>query len=209
LACGFAAAAGDIIVMLDADGSTDPNEIPQFIDALLDGSDFAKGSRYTHGGSSLDITPLRAAGNRGLALAVNLLFRTRYTDLCYGYNAFWRHCLPYMSVTCDGFEVETLIHVRIARAGLMVTEVGSVEHPRLHGESKLNAVSDGLRVLRTIVRERARQHGHGRHHEAWRPSFRELAVGDDMPEHGAARHDGGHSHGGLTELSPSVGAARP
>jgi glycosyltransferase involved in cell wall biosynthesis len=215
LACGFAAAEGDIIVMLDADGSTDPNEIPQFVDALLDGSDFAKGSRYAHGGSSLDITPLRAAGNKGLAVAVNLLFRTRYTDLCYGYNAFWRHCLPYMSVTCDGFEVETLIHVRIARAGLTVTEVGSVEHPRLHGESKLNAVSDGIRVLRTIVRERARQHGRG-HHDAWRPSFRELAPGDAVPrfEHmrgeGGSRHDV-HRHGAVarSELSPSVGSARP
>ena len=111
-----------------------------------------------------------------LAVAVNVLFRTRYTDLCYGYNAFWRHCLPYMNVTCDGFEVETLIHVRIARAGLTVTEVGSVEHPRLHGESKLNARQRrDLRVLRTIVRERARQHRGARTHDAWRPSFRELA----------------------------------
>src|SRR5665213_446155 len=213
LACGFAAAEGDIIVMLDADGSTDPNEIAQFVDALLDGSDFAKGSRYAYGGSSLDITRLRAAGNKGLALAVNVLFRTRYTDLCYGYNAFWRHCLPYMSVTCDGFEVETLIHVRIARAGLTVTEVGSVAHPRLHGESKLNALRDGIRVLRTIVRERARQHRAGRHHEGWRPSFRELAVGEGVPSitysaDGVSRHDG-HGAGALTELSPSVGAAGP
>jgi glycosyltransferase involved in cell wall biosynthesis len=213
LACGFAAAAGDIIVMLDADGSTDPNEIPQFVAALLNGNDFAKGSRYTGGGSSLDITPLRAVGNRVLATAVNVLFRTRYTDLCYGYNAFWRHCLPYMSVTCDGFEVETLIHVRIARAGLSVAEVGSVEHPRLYGESNLNALRDGLRVLRTIARERVRQHRNGRHQEGWRPSFRELAPGSSvtsLSRHGDARHHGhAHGAGALTELSPSVGAARP
>jgi glycosyltransferase involved in cell wall biosynthesis len=216
LACGFAAASGDIIVMLDADGSTDPKEIPQFVAALLEGNDFAKGSRYTEGGSSLDITRLRAAGNKALAFAVNVLFRTRYTDLCYGYNAFWRHCLPYMDVTCDGFEVETLIHVRIARAGLAVAEVGSVEHPRLHGESKLNALSDGARVLRTIVRERAR---HGRSerysHDAWRPSYRELAPGTGVAvslasADAANRHDvHGHMAATLTELSPSVSAARP
>ena len=46
LACGFAAATGDIIVMLDADGSTDPAEIPLFVAALLAGNDFAKGSRF-------------------------------------------------------------------------------------------------------------------------------------------------------------------
>ena len=157
LACGFAIAAGDIIVMLDADGSTDPAEIPQFVSVLLAGSDFAKGSRFTDGGHSHDISPIRAAGNRALGATVNLLYRTDFTDLCYGYNAFWRHCLPYMGVaSCDGFEVEALITVRLARSGLVITEVPSVEHARLHGESKLRVMRDGSRVLRTILTERAR-----------------------------------------------------
>jgi glycosyltransferase involved in cell wall biosynthesis len=156
LACGFAAATGDIIVMLDADGSTDPAEIPRFVDALLAGNDFAKGSRFAPGGGSTDITPTRRAGNRALNLLVNVLFRTRYTDLCYGYNAFWRHCLPHIEVTCAGFDVEALINVRAAGAGLSVVEVASVERERLFGESKLHATRDGLRILRTIVRERAR-----------------------------------------------------
>jgi glycosyltransferase involved in cell wall biosynthesis len=156
LACGFAAASGDIIVMLDADGSTDPAEIPRFVEALLDGADFAKGSRYAPGGHSYDITATRALGNRVLSGTVNLLFRTSYTDLCYGYNAFWRHCLPHLDVTCDGFEVETLINVRLVGSGLRVTEVASVEHPRLYGTSKLRTARDGLRVLRTIVVERLR-----------------------------------------------------
>jgi len=157
LACGFAAAAGDIIVMLDGDGSTDPAEIPRFIEVLLAGNDFAKGSRFAPGGSSADITGVRRLGNRALSALVNVLFGTRYTDLCYGYNAFWRHCLASMDVTCDGFEVETLINVRVARAGLRVTEVPSVEHERLFGESKLHAARDGLRVLRTILTERLRR----------------------------------------------------
>src|ERR1700674_1854904 len=88
LACGFAAASGDIIVMLDADGSTDPAEIPMFVEALMAGHDFAKGSRFAPGGDSADITGLRRLGNRALSLLVNVLFRTRYSDLCYGYNAF-------------------------------------------------------------------------------------------------------------------------
>jgi hypothetical protein len=56
----------------------------------------------------------------------------------------------------DGFEVETLINVRIAMAGLKVSEVASFEERRIHGVSNLNAVSDGVRVLRTIARERRR-----------------------------------------------------
>jgi glycosyltransferase involved in cell wall biosynthesis len=146
--------ATGIIVMLDADGSTDPAEIPQFIDRLHEGADFAKGSRFMDGGSSTDITPLRAAGNRMLNAAVNRLYGTHYTDLCYGYNAFWSDVLETINIDCDGFEVETLINVRIAKAGLRVAEVPSAEEERLFGVSKLNPVRDGLRVLRTIVSER-------------------------------------------------------
>jgi glycosyltransferase involved in cell wall biosynthesis len=197
LACGFAAASGDIIVMLDGDASNDPGEIPQFIEALLGGHDFAKGSRFAAGGASTDITPVRAAGNRVLGFAVNVLFRTRYTDLCYGYNAFWRHCLPHMHVTCDGFEVETLINVRVARAGLAVAEVASIEHPRLFGESKLSVVRDGIRILKMIVRERAFAR-HATHGEGWQPSFHELPpCADGAPvaaRQARARGEDRHKH---------------
>jgi len=177
LACGFAAATGDIIAMLDADGSTDPAEIPRFVDALLDGSDFAKGSRYLTGGGSSDITHIRSFGNRALGAIVNVLFRTRYTDLCYGYNAFWADCLPHMQVDCAGFEVETLINVRVARAGLSVTEIPSIEHERLNGVSNLNAVRDGFRILRTILAERIRVRTSRKDPDAWRPEFAELSAG--------------------------------
>ncbi len=175
LACGFAAAQGSIIVMLDADGSTDPAEIDAFVAPLLAGHDFVKGSRFLGAGDSEDITGIRRAGNRVLLALLNVLYGTRYTDLCYGYNAFWRSCLPHMSVNCDGFEVETLITARVARAGLSVVEVPSVEHERLHGVSNLNAVPDGMRVLRTILRERIRRVG-GRRWDgnSWQPTFREF-----------------------------------
>jgi glycosyltransferase involved in cell wall biosynthesis len=153
LACGFAAARGDVIVMLDADGSAKPEEIPRFIETLRRGADFAKGSRFTPGGGSADITALRKSGNIALVWLVNALFRTRYTDLCYGYNAFWTRCLPRLDVDCDGFEVETLLNIRAARSGLKVTEVPSFERGRLNGLSNLNAWSDGIRVLRTVLSE--------------------------------------------------------
>jgi glycosyltransferase involved in cell wall biosynthesis len=153
MADGFAACTGDIIVMLDADGSTDAAEIPRFVSALCNGADFVKGSRFAQGGSSADITLARGLGNHVLRTIVNVLYGTSYTDLCYGYNAFWARCLPYMRVDCDGFEVETLINVRIAKAGLIVHEVPSYENVRLHGTSNLRALPDGSRVLRTIMRE--------------------------------------------------------
>lgn len=156
LACGFAAARGEIIVMLDADGSTDPAEIPRYLDCLFEGADFAKGSRFTGSGGSADITPWRRAGNWALNWAVNTLFGTEYTDLCYGYNAFWTEAVRTLNICCDGFEVETLMNVRAAKAGLTVREVPSLEHERIHGTSKLHPIRDGLRILRTVLRERLR-----------------------------------------------------
>jgi glycosyltransferase involved in cell wall biosynthesis len=100
MACGFAAVTGDIVVMLDADGSADPREIERYVDALVAGADFAKGSRFVEGGGSDDITRMRAWGNRWLNRIVNTLYGTSYTDLCYGYNAFWSYCLPSLSSRC-------------------------------------------------------------------------------------------------------------
>ena len=172
VACGCAAATGDVIVMLDADGSADPREIPRFVHALLAGADFALGSRFSAGGGSRDITRLRQLGNRALVALVNVRYGTKYSDLCYGFNAFWRRHLPALELDAvtapppegdcrlwgDGFEIETLMRLRVAAAGLVTTEVPSFEYPRIHGVSNLHAVSDGLRVLRTIVTERRAPH---------------------------------------------------
>jgi glycosyltransferase involved in cell wall biosynthesis len=170
LAAGFARATGDIVVMFDADGSADPAEITRFVDALKAGADFAKGTRNIAGGGSADITPVRRLGNAFLNGVFNTGFRTRFTDLCYGYNAFWADLIPLLDLPDhdlvtpagspmlwgDGFEIETLINCRFAGAGLTIAEVPSVERARLHGHSNLHAVSDGLRVLRTLRTERAR-----------------------------------------------------
>jgi glycosyltransferase involved in cell wall biosynthesis len=153
LATGFRAATGDIIVMLDADGSTDPAEIPRFVAILLTGADFAKGTRFVAGGGSEDITNIRRLGNRVLSGMVNAFWKANYSDLCYGYNAFWARCLRDIVPDCDGFEVETLMNIRVAKANLKVVEVPSFEACRRHGMSNLNARRDGMRVLRTIISE--------------------------------------------------------
>jgi glycosyltransferase involved in cell wall biosynthesis len=158
LACGFAACRGDVIVTLDADGSADPKEIPAFVGALLAGADFAKGTRAIQGGGSHDMTLLRKLGNRGLTHLANVLHGTHYSDLCYGYNAFWHACLPALNVDIDGFEVETLLNLRAAKSGLRVAEVASFELARIHGRSNLRTFNDGWRVLGTILREWVPKH---------------------------------------------------
>jgi hypothetical protein len=166
---GFAAVTGNLVVMLDADGSADPAEIPRFVEALEDGADFAKGSRFLPGGGSADITRLRSLGNTFLSGSANLLHGTHFTDLCYGYNAFWARCLPFISLDVPGFEVETLINLRIAGAGMKIKEVPSYEADRIHGQSNLNTFRDGFRVLGTILSEARRRRSIQRERPATEP----------------------------------------
>jgi glycosyltransferase involved in cell wall biosynthesis len=154
LMAGFAAATGDIIVTIDADGSTNGAEIVQFVGALVAGADFAKGSRFSGSGRSDDITTVRRFGNRVLNILVNRMFRTQFTDLCYGYNAFWARHLDALQINCAGFEIETLMNIRAAKAGLMIHEIPSHERRRIFGASNLRAFRDGWRILKVIIQER-------------------------------------------------------
>lgn len=156
LRSGFAAATGDIIAMLDADGSTDPAELPFFIGALLAGADFAKGSRFLQGGGTSDMPLYRKLGNQAFVLGVRLLFGGKYSDLCYGYNAFWSWVVELLELDGDGFEIETIMNVRALRAGLRVAEVPSFEAERVNGIGRLRTIPDGWRVLKAIVREMLR-----------------------------------------------------
>jgi hypothetical protein len=128
---------------------------------------------------------MRRVGNATLTRIVNSLFGTRYTDLCYGYNAFWRRHVPILDVDCDGFEVETLLHLRAVKAGLRVVEVPSYEHSRIHGASNLRIVRDGAHVLGTILRERFRRPAgrSGRGQEALKraPAIESVAEAPDRP----------------------------
>jgi len=154
LLAGAEVAAGDILVQVDADGSEDPREINGFVGALLAGADYAKGSRFIQGGGTSDMPPLRKWGNWVLVALVRVLFPgTKFTDLCYGYNAYWKRVAPLL-LDAQGFEIETVMNLRAVRAGLRIHEVPSFEAERIHGEGKLLTFPDGWRVLRAIVRER-------------------------------------------------------
>jgi glycosyltransferase involved in cell wall biosynthesis len=154
LRAGFEAARGEIIVMLDADGSMSPREIDSFLSELVRGADLVKGSRQLPGGGSADLTPVRAAGNWVMSTMFNRLFDASHTDLCYGYMAFWNRNLDVLMPECTGFEVETWMCVSAQRAGLRVVEVPSQEGRRIYGRSNLRTVRDGIRVLHILVGER-------------------------------------------------------
>jgi glycosyltransferase involved in cell wall biosynthesis len=154
LRAGFAAATGDYVVMLDADGSMDPGEIERFVAALDGGADMVKGSRFLPAAGTSDMTGVRRAGNGALLVLLNMLYGSRFTDLCYGFCAFRRTALARLGLRSDGFEIETEIVVRAIRSRIAVVEVPSFESPRRFGTSNLSVWRDGWRVLRTLLRAR-------------------------------------------------------
>jgi glycosyltransferase involved in cell wall biosynthesis len=153
LRTGLLCASGDIIVTLDADGSTDPAEIPAFVGTLLAGADFAKGSRFLQGAGSTDMTRVRRIGNWGFAVLANALFRTRFSDLTYGYNAVWAHNRWALALEIDGWPHEIISNIRVARSGLRVVEVASFEHLRVAGTAKLRLMPAAAAILKSIFDE--------------------------------------------------------
>ncbi|MGH2771543.1 MAG: glycosyltransferase family 2 protein [Actinomycetota bacterium] len=153
LRSGFSAATGDVIVMIDADGSMDPAEIERYVNMIESGDyDVVKGSRRIEGGGSTDLTAVRSIGNRCLLALANLLYGCRFTELCYGFMGFKRSSLKPLDLKADGFEIETEIVVNAVRAGLKIGEVPSSEAPRSNGCSNLHPIRDGLRILRVLLR---------------------------------------------------------
>jgi hypothetical protein len=176
LVCGFAASSGDIVVTLHADGSTDPGEIPRYVEALRAGAEVAHGSRYRDGGRDLAARRLDRLGNAVLCWLVNVLFGTRFTDLGCGYIACWRGLLPTLdlpaadlaglprgrTVRGDGPEIEPLINIRMAAQGLRVVEVASVGYPPIHGERPRRPLRRLLGTLRILISEHRRRRRLGR-----------------------------------------------
>ncbi len=150
---GFKKATGDLIIMMDADGSHDPREIPRLLEPVLDGYDVAKGSRLLRGGGSADLTPFRALGNKVFVTMVNMLYGANYTDLCYGYRAFKREALEKIYCRAAGFEIETEQSILMQKAGLRIKEVPSFEERRKNGKSNLNSFRDGWKIFKLILRE--------------------------------------------------------
>jgi glycosyltransferase involved in cell wall biosynthesis len=153
---GVMESRGDIVLTLDADGETDPTDSERFIEPLLHGFDFVKGTRLAKGRPA-SMSFHRWLGNRILASTCNVLHGTRYTDVCSGYNAFWKRVFVTLNLRLDSFEMEQEMLVRIARSGLKVAEVFHRDGGRIAGASKISIAKQGLIDLWIIVRERFRR----------------------------------------------------
>jgi glycosyltransferase involved in cell wall biosynthesis len=154
---GITQASGDIVVTLDADGATDPNAIMTFLEPLFNGYDFAKGSRFIIS-SPENKAMYRIFGNLLIAAIFNVLYGAHFTDVCSGFNAFWKKKIQHIDFDfADSYEDEPLLIAKSKKAGLKIVEVGHVDLGRVYGESKAPSWRQGFKAVKSLCRERLRQ----------------------------------------------------
>ncbi len=132
----------DVMVMLDADNTYDPDEIPQMILPILLGkSDVVMGSREekTH-----------RTGNKLLSTAASLAFKHNIKDLCTGFWAFNEKAIRTLKIDADGFDLESDLFAKVNKAGLKLVGV-PISYRRRIGVSKLK-IKDAFVILGRIIR---------------------------------------------------------
>lgn len=152
---GFQHAQGDIIITIDADGSHKPKEIPDLLNPLFSGTDIVAGSRFL--GSGKDHTSrLHVFGNYLINTTIMVLTRKSITDSQTGLRAFKRDFLQKTSLESKGYEIETEITVKSLKNGFKLKEVPVSCEKRKYNISRLRIMSDGFRILKTILKSAVR-----------------------------------------------------
>lgn len=138
---GLDRATGEIIVIMDADGSHDPAHIPLLVDPIIRGeADLVVGSRIRGGSDELhgDFTQfLRNIGGGLITMAINYRWNVRLTDVLNGFRAIRRESLWRLRLRANDFDIEQHMVVEALKRGLRVHEVPAHESVRQWGRSKL------------------------------------------------------------------------
>ncbi|MDD5585077.1 MAG: glycosyltransferase family 2 protein [Candidatus Omnitrophica bacterium] len=154
LITGLLKSRGEIIIMLDGDGSHDPVDFRNFIDAIEKGAHLVIGSRAK--GGSDEYESLRLFGNALLTLLVNFIFKTSLTDSLNGYKAMRRESIDAYRYRSSGFEIEIEFLYHTLRQNWIISEISSHEHKRMVSTMKARTFTDGFRFLIAIIKWGAR-----------------------------------------------------
>jgi glycosyltransferase involved in cell wall biosynthesis len=154
---GFDAAHGDVLVILDADMTVAPEDLPLFFQALVRGEGrFANGTRFLHPMETGAMRRANSLGNRAFTVVLSWLMGSRLTDTLCGTKAFFRSDWPAISAARSLFgghdrwgDFDLLLGA--ARAGLTIVEVPVRYGARTAGESKMRPMRDGLALVRTCL----------------------------------------------------------
>ena len=148
---GIDVARGEIIIIMDADGSHNPGDIPKLVDKIERGNGFVLASRYAPGGRSDGETWVHWFGNRMFTWLTNTLHGTSVTDSLYLFTAITREGYKKLNLKCTNYDLGIELLIKAHRAGLKFAEVPSIEDTRLTRKS-VNTFYDGFKILKIILK---------------------------------------------------------
>jgi len=150
---GVQHAQGDILILMNGDGSQDPKYIPDFLKKIQEGYKVVFASRYLKGAGSADDTLLTLVGNKVFTFLTNLLCGTGISDSLFMYAAIERDVFKSIDLNYWNFEFCVAVPIRVHKKGYIFAEIPTFELKRLHGTKKVHAFFHGLRILWVIIRE--------------------------------------------------------
>ncbi len=160
----FATATGDLLCIVDADGSHNWRDLPRLRATINEGYDYVLASRYCGQfqyrgfgrwpwSTSNDDTMLHEFGNLSIVFLAKLLHGYPLSDVMMGLQMWRRSILEVIELEEESQAFEAEFKLRVYHAGFKMAELSSIEHPRIGGEAKLNAWTDGLATARVLFRE--------------------------------------------------------
>lgn len=143
----------DVYIMADGDDTYPADAAPAMAQKILEGYDMVIGDRLSSTYFEENKRPFHNLGNSLVRDSINFFFKADVKDIMTGYRAFSYHFVKTYPILSTGFEVETEMTIHSLDKNLKLYEMPIQYRDRPEGsESKLNTISDGIRVLSTIAR---------------------------------------------------------
>lgn len=147
-------AQGDLLIEFQPDGNSLSENVPRIVEKLKEGYDLVVGSRYIGGAKSYDDDALTRIGNRIFTSLTNILFGSTYSDALIGFRGFRRDAYKKLHMTADGLEWSIQLPIQFAKHRMKIVDIPADEPRRIGGVRKMRPFRTGLRILRTLLKER-------------------------------------------------------
>ncbi|MDH5689841.1 MAG: glycosyltransferase [Candidatus Bathyarchaeota archaeon] len=149
--CACNSLKADILVMMDADGTYDPKDVPNLLNPILENrADLVVGNRFL-GIKRGSMTFVNRVGNRMLSWIARRTLNIGITDTQCGLRALRADLMKHINFKAEGMSLATEMLAEAKQAKARIVEVPIAYHPRI-GDTKLNPIKDGSRILGTILR---------------------------------------------------------